>query len=101
MITRRLLASLNLFRELPARELWEGALTEERGAPDWAVLEKAVAATLNHQSQEATDLPSSHRCRPHAASPGPCLCRGALSHSHFALSSRMLKFIQLVSGPLR
>jgi hypothetical protein len=52
---RRLLASLNLFRELPARELWEGALTEERGAPDWAVLEKAVAATLNHQSQEATD----------------------------------------------
>ena len=52
---RHLLASLTLLDELPAQELWQGAIGKEQHAHDWGVLQRAVAATLNHQSQEATD----------------------------------------------
>ena len=52
---RQLLASLTLLEHLPASETWFEFLQNERDRADWQILAKAVAYTLDHQSQEATD----------------------------------------------
>jgi hypothetical protein len=49
-----LLAPLLLFSNLPARDAWEAALPAP-GPDAWDLLAIAVAHTLDHQSQEATD----------------------------------------------
>ena len=51
---REALAPLLVLRELPGRELWEQALGATN-AEDWNSLALAIARTLDHQSQEATD----------------------------------------------
>jgi hypothetical protein len=53
---RKALLPLLLFDSLPARELWSRALAPADDSLDWEVLMHAVARTLEHQSQEATDL---------------------------------------------
>lgn len=53
--TRPILRALLLLDDLPARELWEAAIGEKPTPEDWEVLGRAVASTLDHQSQEATD----------------------------------------------
>jgi uncharacterized protein DUF5677 len=52
---RTLLASLLLLEELPCREIWQEFLTNDLARASWQVLGRAVALTLGHQSQEATD----------------------------------------------
>jgi hypothetical protein len=52
---RRILRCLALLDDLPARELWLDALGNEQDQDGWSVLAQAVALTLDHQSQEATD----------------------------------------------
>jgi hypothetical protein len=52
---KRVLSSLLLFENLPARDRWLKALIIENGQPDISFLMNAVAKTLDHQSQEATD----------------------------------------------
>jgi hypothetical protein len=52
---KRVLSSLLLLENLPAREKWLKALTIEDDQPDISLLMNAVAKTLDHQSQEATD----------------------------------------------
>jgi hypothetical protein len=49
------LRALLLLTDLPARELWASHISEEPGPEDWVVLGRAVAVSLDHQSQEATD----------------------------------------------
>lgn len=52
---REILRPLLLFRDLPARSAWEKAINLQPLEDDWNVLQRAVAVTLFHQSQEATD----------------------------------------------
>lgn len=52
---REILRPLLLFRDLPARDVWEKAINLEPMEGDWNVLQRAVTITLFHQSQEATD----------------------------------------------
>lgn len=52
---RACLRPLLLFADLPARERWHKIIDQEPNAEDWNHLAQAVALTLNHQSQEATD----------------------------------------------
>lgn len=52
---RRALAPLLLFPELPGYSIWEESLDRLDVEPDWPPLMQAVARTLYHQSQEATD----------------------------------------------
>lgn len=49
------LGSLLYFGNLPAKEAWMSVLGTPVGEMDWAPLMVAVARTLDHQSQEATD----------------------------------------------
>jgi len=53
--SRSILRPLLLFDDLPACEAWVEALKMEPEPDDWHHLMKAVAFTLDHQSQEATD----------------------------------------------
>lgn len=52
---RELLRPLLLLHGLPARKVWQDFLQTEPDSSDWDVLKKAVALTLDHQSQAATD----------------------------------------------
>lgn len=52
---KQILRPLLLFRELPARDYWQGVLEQTPSAEDWRNLMLAVAKTLDHQSQESTD----------------------------------------------
>lgn len=52
---REALAPLLLFRDLPAAAIWREALAGTPAPSDWRPLMIAVAKTLFHQSQEATD----------------------------------------------
>lgn len=52
---RNALRPLLLFDNLPGRQYWADAIAEPSGQSDWERIQKAVAITLNHQSQEATD----------------------------------------------
>jgi len=52
---RKALSPLLLLRELPARQSWLEALDAFTSDADWQALMRAVALTLDHQSQEATD----------------------------------------------
>ena len=52
---RESLRPLLLLHDLPAREDWETAIEATPNADDWDQLKAAVAVTMNHQSQEATD----------------------------------------------
>ena len=52
---RTALAPLLLLRELPARDSWLQVLNTDVSERDWQTLMRAVALTLDHQSQEATD----------------------------------------------
>jgi len=52
---RSVLSPLLLLRELPARESWVVAVDASASGADWKGLARAVALTLDHQSQEATD----------------------------------------------
>jgi hypothetical protein len=52
---RRVLRPLAVLEDLPARERWCNALETPDEAEDWELLKVAVALTLNHASQEATD----------------------------------------------
>ena len=52
---RTVLRPLLLFNSLPAREAWYQALKTQPETGDWHHLMQAVALTLDHQSQEATD----------------------------------------------
>jgi len=52
---RTALTPLLLLRELPAREIWLQVLKTNPSDYDWQILMRAVALTLDHQSQEATD----------------------------------------------
>lgn len=49
------LRPLLLLRDLPARDHWENAIREQPSKTDWQPLSVAVARTLFHQSDEATD----------------------------------------------
>ncbi len=49
------LRPLLLFPALPARAAWENAIGAAAQEADWEPLKRAVALTLDHQSQEATD----------------------------------------------
>jgi hypothetical protein len=78
---RAIFASLTTFESLPSRDRWL-ALVDGAGDPtDLEILKRAVAQTLFHQSQEATD------CR--WARLLPVLCAGQL---HFP-SSEMIREI--------
>lgn len=50
------LRPLLLIESLPNRELWKRALNIDPQPDDWHTLSTAVAHTLNHQSQESTDI---------------------------------------------
>lgn len=50
-----LLSPLLLFQDLPAREYWERLLPAPNTDAAWNCLATAVAQSLDHQSQEATD----------------------------------------------
>jgi hypothetical protein len=52
---RVVLSPLLLLRELPARETWVEALDASASDASWRGLMQAVALTLDHQSQEATE----------------------------------------------
>jgi hypothetical protein len=52
---RQVLLPLALLEDLPARECWCNALETPDEAEDWELLKVAVALTLDHASQEATD----------------------------------------------
>ena len=52
---RRALAPLLLFPELPGYSIWQESLRDLDVEPDWPPLMRAVAQTLDHQSQLATD----------------------------------------------
>ena len=52
---RKALLPLLLFDSLPAKEIWVRALSSENEEIHWEPLAHAVAKTLDHQSQEATD----------------------------------------------
>jgi Family of unknown function (DUF5677) len=52
---RAVLRPLLLFDSLPVREVWSEALGMQPEPDDWHHLMQAVAVTLDHQSQEATD----------------------------------------------
>lgn len=52
---RAVLRPLLLLDSLPAREAWAEVLGMKPESDDWHKLMEAVAATLDHQSQEATD----------------------------------------------
>ncbi len=52
---RVLLASLTLLEELPCSSVWFEFLQTEQRQADWRILARAVALTLDHQSQAATD----------------------------------------------
>lgn len=52
---RRILRCLVLLEDLPARQLWLDALGNEQDPDGWETSAQAVALTLDHQSQEATD----------------------------------------------
>jgi hypothetical protein len=52
---RAVLRPLLLLNDLPAREAWIKTLGMQPEPDDWGHLMQAVAVTLNHQSQEATD----------------------------------------------
>lgn len=52
---RAVLRPLLLLKELPAAENWRNALQSESEESDWNLLKVAIARTLNHQSDEATD----------------------------------------------
>lgn len=52
---RYFLASLILLNDLPCREIWLEFLRGYTDKADWKILARAVAFTLDHQSQEATD----------------------------------------------
>ena len=52
---RGILASLLLLDNLPSREAWVKALSTDKADDDWQLLMSAVAHTLGHQTQEATD----------------------------------------------
>ncbi len=52
---RNALKPLLLFEGLPAREIWEAELDTYPSELGWQKLARAVAFTLDHQSQEATD----------------------------------------------
>jgi len=52
---RYFLASLLLLNDLPCREIWLEFLSDNAEKADWRILARAVAFTLDHQSQEATD----------------------------------------------
>lgn len=52
---RKALSPLLLLKELPALETWKLILGTEVFDRDWQKLAHAVALTLDHQSQEATD----------------------------------------------
>lgn len=49
------LCSLLLLEDLPAIQHWRNAIGQEPASDDWNQLAEAVALTLYHQSQEATD----------------------------------------------
>ena len=55
LAARRALAPLLLFPELPGYSIWHESLDELDVKPDWPPLMTAVARTLYHQSEEATD----------------------------------------------
>lgn len=50
------LRPLLLFDTLPGRELWEKLLNAKTQNADWKTLSDAVLKTLDHQSQESTDV---------------------------------------------
>jgi len=50
------LRPLLLLEGLPGRELWKSLLDVEPQDDDWQTLGRAVLLTLDHQSQEATDV---------------------------------------------
>lgn len=50
------LRPLLLIESLPNKEKWENALDVEPQLEDWETLSKAVVHTLDHQSQESTDI---------------------------------------------
>lgn len=50
------LRPLLLLDSLPARDIWSNELTATPDDSDWQSLSIAVAKTLDHQSQEATDV---------------------------------------------
>jgi hypothetical protein len=52
---RAVLTPLLLLHGLPAREAWAGVLNDPDPEEDWSLLTRAVAVTIDHQSQEATD----------------------------------------------
>ena len=52
---RKFLWSLSLLEELPGRQLWMEFLTGAEDHASWDVLARAIAFTLDHQSQESTD----------------------------------------------
>ncbi len=52
---RRALRPLALFEDLPARDHWVRALDAPDAEEDWELLKVAVAETLDHGSQPATD----------------------------------------------
>lgn len=52
---REALAPLCLLRELPGHEVWKRTLATDAHSKKWRTLAHAIALTLNHQSQEATD----------------------------------------------
>ena len=52
---RKALLPLLIFDSLPAKETWMKALSSSNDGIDWEPLAHAVAKTLDHQSQEATD----------------------------------------------
>lgn len=52
---KKVLSSLLLLENLPAREKWLKAFTIDTDQPDISLLMNAITKTLDHQSQEATD----------------------------------------------
>src|SRR5882724_69729 len=53
---RRALRPLLLYPGLPGREAWTAAIVGDANSEDWPRVAQAVAAVLDHQSQESTDL---------------------------------------------
>jgi len=52
---RKALLPLLIFDSLPAKDIWERALSSRDDKISWESLAHAVAKTLDHQSQDATD----------------------------------------------
>lgn len=50
------LRPLLLIESLPNQERWKKTLSMETQSGDWQILANAVASTLNHQSQNSTDI---------------------------------------------